>query len=148
MKMPKHSKRCFANDTSGAIAIIMALALTLLFGVTALAIDYGRQTSSQSHIQRALDAAVLAASNPMVAEGNRKKLFEDTFAASFPDSSKLKSLQYTFSNGKGEGTAVLDQINYFGGTVGRSQSRIEVTSSAGFSDGMKTEIVFAVDISG
>jgi Flp pilus assembly protein TadG len=148
MKSIKRFAERFANQTSGAIAIIMALALTLLFGVTALAIDYGRQTSSQSHIQQALDAAVLAASNPMVAEGDRKKLFEDTFAASFPNNAKLKSLHYTFSNGKGEGTAVLDQVNYFGGVVGRSQSRIEVKSSAGFAEGMKTEIVFAVDISG
>jgi Flp pilus assembly protein TadG len=51
----------FANDRSGAVAIIFAFTVFILLGIVGGAVDYGRWLTAKSKQQAAIDAAVLAA---------------------------------------------------------------------------------------
>lgn len=48
------------SDQSGAVAVIAAIALVVLLGFVALAIDIGRIAVVKSELQRAADAGALA----------------------------------------------------------------------------------------
>jgi len=45
---------------SGSVAILVALAMTALFGFCAIAVDYGMSVATKNRLQRACDAAALA----------------------------------------------------------------------------------------
>jgi Flp pilus assembly protein TadG len=51
----------FADCRRGGVVIIFALAMSVLFGVTGLAIDYARLASARTKLQNATDTALLAA---------------------------------------------------------------------------------------
>ena len=51
----------FANDRSGAVAIIFAFTVFIMLGIVGGAVDYGRWLTAKSKQQAAIDAAVLAA---------------------------------------------------------------------------------------
>ncbi|MBR5537206.1 MAG: hypothetical protein IKU58_04845 [Clostridia bacterium] len=52
--------RKFKSNEHGAVAILVALSMTALFGFTALAVDYGMMASNKQSMQNACDAAALA----------------------------------------------------------------------------------------
>lgn len=58
--------RALAHDERGAVVIIFATTLPVLLGTAALAIDYGYQTHQRANLQRAADAAVLAAAKAYI----------------------------------------------------------------------------------
>ncbi|MEL6374536.1 MAG: vWA domain-containing protein [Pseudomonadota bacterium] len=53
----------FAQDRSGATAVVMAIGLTLILLTAALAVDYTRAGNERTRLQLALDSAALAASD-------------------------------------------------------------------------------------
>lgn len=54
---------CFRRDERGVSSVVFSILLTALLLISALAIDYGRMVTETFREQRALDAAVLAASD-------------------------------------------------------------------------------------
>lgn len=52
--------RNMSSNESGAVAVLFAVGLFMLCGVAGIALDYSRATWTQSNVQQALDAAVLA----------------------------------------------------------------------------------------
>jgi hypothetical protein len=58
--MKKNLKSLNLRDESGAVLVMVAIAMVALLGFTALTIDGGRLFSEKSQLQNALDAAVLA----------------------------------------------------------------------------------------
>ena len=52
--------RGFAKNEEGAVAVVVAVGLTLLLGVSALAVDFGMMASCRQSMQNAADAAALA----------------------------------------------------------------------------------------
>jgi Flp pilus assembly protein TadG len=58
--MKKILKSINLRDESGAVLVMVAIAMVALLGFTALTIDGGRLFSEKSQLQNALDAAVLA----------------------------------------------------------------------------------------
>ncbi len=70
----------FSRDESGSIGLLFALVAIPVFGITALAIDYGRAISARSQLQLAADAAALAAaSRPNLSETDRISLAKEIF---------------------------------------------------------------------
>lgn len=55
----------FANDNRGVTSVIFGLFIIAVLFVAAVAIDYGRLVTERARDQRALDAAILAASNQL-----------------------------------------------------------------------------------
>jgi Flp pilus assembly protein TadG len=53
--------KSFSGDEKGAIAVIFALALVPILGVSGAAIDYARATQTRGKLQAAVDAAAIAA---------------------------------------------------------------------------------------
>jgi Flp pilus assembly protein TadG len=59
MKSFNSGIRSFAREQSGGIAILFAISLFMLFGFTALAVDFARGQSTKSALQQDLDATLL-----------------------------------------------------------------------------------------
>ena len=69
--------RRFADDRSGAVAIIFALSSIVVFAIAGGAIDYSRWTYSRNTMQNAIDAAVLAGARELqVNNGNESIAIE------------------------------------------------------------------------
>jgi Flp pilus assembly protein TadG len=83
--MNRHLKRVFrrfGRDDKGAVALIFALALVPVIGMTGAAIDYNRGSQLRARMATASDAAVLAAvkaGNVPIAD--RERIAEATFRA-------------------------------------------------------------------
>ena len=58
----RRRSRCFIADASGAIAMVMGLALVAFLGMAALVIDYVYMCVVQGELQKAAEAGALAAS--------------------------------------------------------------------------------------
>lgn len=74
-------KKNLIKDENGAVVMLVALMLTVLFGITALAVDVGRIRTRQASMQSAVDAAALAAvqclpEDPSAAETKADNYFE------------------------------------------------------------------------
>jgi Flp pilus assembly protein TadG len=57
--------KSFIADESGAIALIMAFALTAFLGMGALAVDYGYMSEVQGELKKAAEAGALAGANAL-----------------------------------------------------------------------------------
>ena len=60
----------FIADESGAIAMVMALALVAFLGMAALAVDYGYMCVVQGELQKAAEAGALAGANALGSSSN------------------------------------------------------------------------------
>ncbi len=65
----RRNKGCLA-DASGAIAMVMALALVAFLGMAALAVDYGYMCVVQGELQKAAEAGALAGANALGSASN------------------------------------------------------------------------------
>ena len=92
--------RQFSKDEDGAIMIIMALVVFILFGMLGLAIDGGRAYHAASRVGAALDSAALAAAKAMNEDG----LSGDDLAA--------YAERYFNANVTGTGLDPTDYVNF------------------------------------
>jgi len=65
--------RSFRKNEDGAVAVIVALCMTVLIGFTALAVDYGALAVTKQSLQNAADAVALAAAR----DRGAKKVYSD-----------------------------------------------------------------------
>ena len=63
-------KRSFRKSEEGAVAVLVALGMTVLFGFTALTVDFGMEASCKQALQNAADAAALAGAADLGANRN------------------------------------------------------------------------------
>jgi Flp pilus assembly protein TadG len=71
MRAPGH--RGPRHSTSGSVAIIFALAATVIFGAAGMAVDFISASSVRAALQSALDSAVLAAASAHVKNDNEAR---------------------------------------------------------------------------
>lgn len=67
---PQNRITKFGRDESGSVAVVVALCMTILFGVSALAVDFGTMAAAKGTLQNAADAAALAAAKDLGAGGS------------------------------------------------------------------------------
>ncbi|MEO0728982.1 MAG: pilus assembly protein TadG-related protein [Pseudomonadota bacterium] len=86
------SRSRFASDQRGVVVIIFAMILVPVLGIISLSIDYGRASHTETIMQKALDAGVVAAQRSSPATKSRLEAeFHGSFRANLPD--HLKTVQ-------------------------------------------------------
>jgi Flp pilus assembly protein TadG len=113
----------FAGDHAGSTTIIFSLSFALLMFATAMAIDYGRAEHERMRMQRALDAATLAAAHQLGQvdqETKARAVAEVFFRANSPAGSHSRIDSLLLDAQKGEvtmtaaGTSMTSLLNAFG----------------------------------
>ena len=61
----RHELIARIKDESGVTAILIAIVLVVLIGITALAVDIGYVATTKNELQNVADAAALAAANQL-----------------------------------------------------------------------------------
>ncbi len=77
--------RTFHDDRRGAVALIAALVLPVIFGFAALAIDYGHLLYTEAKLQAAADAAALAAASSLDDEDAAVALAQEYAGLNMPE---------------------------------------------------------------
>ena len=113
----------FALDRSGSSIVMFALSFAAMMFMAAMAIDYGRAEVERMHMQRALDAAALAAAHQLGKEDQETKAREAAeayFRVNSPVSSRTHIDSLHLDAQKGEvtmtaaGVSVTSLLNAFG----------------------------------
>ncbi|MEZ5850316.1 MAG: VWA domain-containing protein [Hyphomicrobiaceae bacterium] len=133
--------------TSGSVALIVAIALPILFGATALAVDYGRIVSARSWLQSTLDAATMAALSEDTRSAAQSK-FDAYVAGKTADlgAGTVTAKLTFFSSNKVSTSGSIAVPMTLAGVLGTTSNRIEARSSAERGVGYQS-IYFAVDMS-
>lgn len=121
----------------------------VLMGMGGVALDVGRAYSIKSKAQSALDAAVLAATNVLVADADRQSVFAAVFAENFKASDgKLAKVTYNYAKDSG-GVGKVEFVyrSYLAGVLGKSEFTEMIESYAAQTEG-DLEIVLVLDVSG
>ena len=154
----KNSVARMAECQNGATAIIYALCIFPLTLMVGFAIDYNRMVSAKSHVQQALDAAVMAsaldfARNVEAPEAQRLTLaatvFTNVFEADLASSNRDLSTVAIDITRVGEGgieANVTSQLGLvFGGLFGREFVSFPARGAAEAAPPQDVEIVLALD---
>src|SRR4051794_37955048 len=72
--------KSFVRNTVGSVAIMYALTAAPIVAVVGTAVDYSRAENTQTHLQRALDGAVLAAAGDSNRDAVALRYFNANFA--------------------------------------------------------------------
>ena len=93
----RYPARRFSRDRRGGVAMTFALALLPLIGFIAVALDYSRASDDRAVLQRAVDAAVIAASRPQVPDTDRKLVAEQVFYGALTTAQRAQVTVATFA---------------------------------------------------
>lgn len=74
-----HTLGSFARDRQGSVAIVFALSLIALSGVSALAVDYARMLRAQQRLQVLADSAALAGARALEQGGNEARVAAEAY---------------------------------------------------------------------
>lgn len=141
----------FGRETSGALAPLFALSAFALIGAVGLAIDTARSYGSKSHLQAAVDSAVLAtarrlAENPSIDANQAFSLFLNSARPDWHDMViGSSSVVVDGSTVTAEVSATMPTL--FMGVIGTDQVEIATRAVAGFGVG-EIELVLALDTTG
>ena len=115
--------RRMAHDEGGAVAVMLALMLTALLGVLALAMDLGRAWNLETELQHAADACALAGSTQLDGfSGARVRAIESCVNTGSPP--LVDNQQRFASDGLGVDVTFSDNTAIDGGTGIASNSDI------------------------
>ncbi len=148
--------RRFAHDTSGAIAIVWALASIVVVGMVGAAIDYSRTVNVKEEMTMELDGAVLAGARFLASSTNiaaSKQHIVDTFtqtaALAIGDAAKFEISPADVTINETEGTitaTVRGQVRTaFMKVLGIETMDVSVTSQANYAD-KYLEIALVIDV--
>ncbi len=156
---PRAASRRSLQDDRGTVAVIFAVMLTGVFGITGLAITFVAASHEKSAHQAALDAAVLAGANASPGATNDQRLIiaKASFDANLKKSGFVAASSTEFSSTTSApvfsvvdetvtGTATVAVKNYFSGFVGSSTLPLSLRSAARVS-GSDPVCVLALDSS-
>jgi Flp pilus assembly protein TadG len=121
----------FARDCRGAVGVIFGLTLVPMVAAVGSALDYTRRTDATTAMQRAVDAAALAAATAAKEKRDPAVTAVATFHATFQRSETEAAVPlYSFRDGRHRVTAQGRLPTRFMSAVGYSGMRIEVTAEA------------------
>jgi Flp pilus assembly protein TadG len=143
--------RRFLSDRSGSTAVIFAIALMPLAVATGAAMDYSRASATRAELQKALDAAVLAAAIE-ASKGGLATTVQGVVQSYFKANAKLTGNPEISSSvdnvaGAVAATAQLPVQTSFRQLAGIASIPVSATSQAIYSVGM-SEIALALDTTG
>jgi Flp pilus assembly protein TadG len=141
--------RGLRRDRSGGIAILFAALAPVLFMLGGVALDYSRVHSLKIAAQSALDAAVLAASDAVLADDRRQEVFAAILKQNFSEQD-IATLQskfiYSRANG-GHGTLTFSFPTLLM-RIGGYDSLAVAVESAARQDLFDIEVAMVLDVSG
>lgn len=147
--------KSYSKNEDGAIAIIFAISVFVLFLSAGLAVDYGRAVSLKSDAQAALDAALLSAASQGRAQDDdddsnvadrAKKFFEENWKQTYGDETVNVDIQET-SDGGLTGTATVNMPNRMWQIFGKKALDFKIESAVRMGEG-SVEMVLALDTTG
>ena len=147
----------FIPEASGAVALIFALSIFLLFSVVGGAIDFARVYRAQTAIQNALDAGVLAATRVKQLGGGDDAALTAAHALFDPVKSRFEvtgASDFRFTEGGATLTANVDLglRTLFLGVIGMPTLTVKAGTKASFGNGgassTDVELVMMLDVTG
>ncbi|MBL8564110.1 MAG: Tad domain-containing protein [Hyphomicrobiaceae bacterium] len=138
-----------ASNNSGGVVLLFSLLMPVIALFGSIAIDYSRSVALQRMAQAAIDAAVLAGSDALLADDLRQEKFASVLNANFshPDAGSLRSsFEYTRASG-GTGQLAFTYTSGLLHVAGFETVAIEVKSQAR-QDLFDLEIALVLDVSG
>jgi Flp pilus assembly protein TadG len=152
-KLTKRLGRDFSRDTSGAVALVLGLAIVPMVLAGGLAIDFYRAGSAKAQVQASLDASVLAgaAASPNSTEAERTKAALDAFEVNLRGgvASGLKGTpDVSYDNGRITVSYSGDLPTSLLAVGGFNDMTIGASSTATMNKPARAEIVLALDYSG
>lgn len=154
----KRAMKTYRENQNGATAIIYALCFFPVAVLAGFSIDYSRMVSAKSHLQAAVDDAVLASAlefskNASLPESERLNQAVETFNATYQadiatasrDFSTLDIQLSRFGENGIEADVQGNLVLAFGGLFGRNSADLVAVSAAEASPPRDLEIVLALD---
>jgi Flp pilus assembly protein TadG len=128
----------FFRAKAGNVAVIFAVAVVPIIGAIGTAVDYSRASDVKSHLQAAIDAAVLAGSTQPLAQqvSTANAVFNGNYNGALGVTATTSFVQN--SNGSLSGTASASVKASFLGVFGVSSLAVNATSTA--SPGAQTKV--------
>jgi Flp pilus assembly protein TadG len=144
--------RRFTANQNGNVGILLALSAVPMVIAAGAAIDFGRFTSVQTHLQASLDAGALAGAAAQDAtNAEREKYAEDMFLADMIQgaaSGLPVSYKFQVVDKNMVATASLDVPTSFMAVAGISKITAVGNNKVGIGEGKKAEIALVLDYSG
>lgn len=141
----------FLSDTSGATAVVFGIALLPLGLATGAAVDYSRANATRTELQKALDAALIAAAIE-ASKGAKATAIPPFVKGFFQANSTVKgsvtlTTEADTTAGSVSGTAQVDVPTTFMNLAGIKSVSVSAKSQALYSLG-QSEIALALDTTG
>jgi Flp pilus assembly protein TadG len=152
-KLTRRLGRDFSRDTSGAVALMLGLAIVPMVLAAGLAVDFYRAGSAKAQVQASLDASVLAgaAASPNSTEAERTKAVLDAFEVNLRGgvASGLKGTpDVSFDNGRITVSYNGDLPTTLLSVGGFNDMTIGASSTATMNKPARAEIAMVLDYSG
>ena len=140
----------FGRDKRGNVSIIFALTAIPVFGMVALAVDYGRAVNAKTQLQNATDSAALIAVRLTGGdEQARIEAAKKTFAANYrPYGQAQVAPSVVFDGGTVRVTATDYVPTSIAGLAGLSEFTVNAQSGATMLSGKKLELSMMIDLTG
>jgi Flp pilus assembly protein TadG len=140
----------FRSSDSGNILVTTAIAIAVLSGLIALALDVSNLFNQRSEVQNALDTAVLAAASSTATDATTLQTITTTaFNANLPDvvksTAQISTFDYNTTSKKITATATGTYTTYFGGIAGLSTVSYSAASSGLKSAKGTVEVALVLD---
>jgi Flp pilus assembly protein TadG len=150
-KISKSLRRFSANE-NGNVGIMLALSIVPLMLGAGAAIDFGRFSSAQTHLQAALDAGALGGATGLDATvAEREKYAADLFVADMargPGAGMPVSYSFKVVDKTMVASASLDVPMSFMSVAGVTKLTAVGKNEVGIGEGKKAEIALVLDYSG
>jgi len=140
----------FGRDKRGNVSIIFALTAIPVFGMVALAVDYGRAVNAKTQLQNATDSAALIAVRLTGGdEQARIEAAKKTFAANYrPYGQAQVAPSVVFDGGTVRVTATDYVPTSIAGLAGLSEFTVNAQIGATMLSGKKLELSMMIDLTG
>lgn len=137
----------FLGDARGSVAVFFGVTALVLFGATALAVDFAMANRAKSRMQAAADAAALTAASLLEAsDDERQTRGEAVFAANL-DPSIPATVAITVTDGMVNAAANYTMPTYFMRVFERDELHIAVNTASPVVTQGEAEVVLVLDFS-
>jgi Flp pilus assembly protein TadG len=141
--------RARGSEESGVVLVLVAVIMTALLGMAALAIDLGSYWQAQRQAQAAADAGALAASQDLPSSTSAAKSDGTTYATTnFPGATVSVTAPYNSTTNQAKVTVTITSQGILGGIFGKSSQQITASAvAAAGTSGGSGYAIFAKDTS-
>ncbi|MEM7776463.1 MAG: pilus assembly protein [Pseudomonadota bacterium] len=145
----KHAQR-FARETHGAALLLTTICITVIFGVTAIAIDYGQALVLKGKLRNAADAAALVVgSRPNITQAQADTIAGAYIRANYPDLAlgTMTNFSVQMTNTSVDVVVTANLATTFLKILGTDSMTVSVNSRSSRNQG-RLELVLALDNTG